>query len=70
MLYVFPGMVRQLEEEHIEVLKQQISVYIEDFNTEKQEKEKLAEEVRILKGKLREAQKEILDCKKKVTRFN
>ena len=53
-------------EEQIEVLKQQISIYVEDFNTEKQEKEKLIEEVKRLKIKLKEAQNEAADCLKQV----
>lgn len=56
----------QASDEQIEVLKQQISVYVEDFNSERQEKEKLLEEVKKMKVRVREAEMEAADCRKQV----
>ena len=64
-----PQFRRQLStvsEEQIEVLKQQIAIYAEDFNTEKLEKEKLSAEVKRLSAKLREAQNEAAECRRQV----
>jgi len=67
-----PQFRRQLStvsEEQIEVLKQQIAIYAEDFNTEKLEKEKLSAEVNRLSAKLREAQNEAAECRRQMKIF-
>ena len=54
------GLGRQrsvVSEEQIEVLKQQIAIYAEDFNSEKEEKEKFAEQVKRVTAKLRDTEK-------------
>ena len=62
----FRRQLSRVSEEQIEVLKQQIAIYAEDFNTEKQEKEKLSAEVKRLNAKLREAQNEAAECRRQV----
>ena len=66
----FGRQINRVSEEQIEVLKQQISIYAEDFNTEKQEKEKLVGDVKTLKAKLQEAQKDAADCRRQVNKGN
>ena len=52
--------------EQIEVLKQQIAIYAEDFKSENLEKEKLAEEVKRLKSRVREAEREAEESRRQV----
>eukprot|EP00112_Aurelia_sp_Birch-Aquarium-sp1_P016620 Seg3785.1 transcript_id=Seg3785.1/GoldUCD/mRNA.D3Y31 product="TNFAIP3-interacting protein 1" protein_id=Seg3785.1/GoldUCD/D3Y31 len=55
--------------EQIEVLKQQIAIYAEDFKSENLEKEKLAEEVKRLKSRLRQAERDAEESKRQMKIF-
>eukprot|EP00794_Sanderia_malayensis_P011897 gene11897-13131_t len=52
--------------EEIEVLKQQISIYTEDFNSEKEEKEKLQTENKRLKERLHNSERETEEWKRQM----
>ena len=55
-----------VSEEQIEVLKQQLAVYAEDFNTERAEKEKIMEENAKLKEEIKVSREQSDTCSRQV----
>ncbi len=56
-----------MSDEQIEVLKQQIAIYAEDFNSEKEEKNSLLADNKKLADKIRELENELEDLRRQVS---